>query len=441
MFAHQQSFAKTLLEVYEPISGKYLQVNSLLRRAGKYAPQSPVQQQLQLMPMPQSTKRSRPVTPEASMRRAQDFHAASDAVSTSHVPQLELKIERQVIAPCTEWMQLHKKVDKVLTKREHKRIDYERHTESVTKLKAAAESTSDHHSKLSKLEQSVDMAQRDFSAINDTLKMQLPQYISLRTQVVDPIVESLIDFQLQLFTQMYAVYHEMSVQVDMSTSAVDGFMAKKAQTDQLMSDISILQPGRLSTVPASNLLMDAQQDSRLTQEFDHESSPPPYIQPVSNNNPFNHSTSQDPPALTTNPFDRPFGQVAGPAKHVRSNVSSPAATRSSNVPLKVAQKPPPPAVKPKPTLLQQSQQNAVMNAVYPQLVAAKSTPKTTLPKTSTSAVVYALFDYDAQQQGDLSFKKGDSIQVLDRTQQVDGWWRGRHSQTGKEGIFPGNYVQ
>mmetsp|Transcript_13232 Transcript_13232/g.18042 ORF Transcript_13232/g.18042 Transcript_13232/m.18042 type:complete len:173 (+) Transcript_13232:2-520(+) len=48
----------------------------------------------------------------------------------------------------------------------------------------------------------------------------------------------------------------------------------------------------------------------------------------------------------------------------------------------------------------------------------------------------ALFDFDAQQSGDLGFKTGDVITVVKK----DGeWWTGK--KNGKEGIFPSNYVE
>jgi len=53
--------------------------------------------------------------------------------------------------------------------------------------------------------------------------------------------------------------------------------------------------------------------------------------------------------------------------------------------------------------------------------------------------VTALYDYNAQAPGDLSFRAGDRIEVVNRTDNANEWWTGRLN--GASGNFPGNYVQ
>lgn len=49
----------------------------------------------------------------------------------------------------------------------------------------------------------------------------------------------------------------------------------------------------------------------------------------------------------------------------------------------------------------------------------------------------AIYDYSAQQDGDLSFKKGELVWVISEEQ--DGWWEG--TAHGIKGTFPGTYVE
>lgn len=56
------------------------------------------------------------------------------------------------------------------------------------------------------------------------------------------------------------------------------------------------------------------------------------------------------------------------------------------------------------------------------------------PNTATAA-----FTFEAQQPGDLPFKKGDIITIIQKSNSQDDWWTGRVN--GKEGIFPANYVK
>ncbi|RMZ82347.1 hypothetical protein DV738_g1782, partial [Chaetothyriales sp. CBS 135597] len=52
----------------------------------------------------------------------------------------------------------------------------------------------------------------------------------------------------------------------------------------------------------------------------------------------------------------------------------------------------------------------------------------------------ALFTFDAEQDGDLGFKKGDIITITKRTESKSDWWTGR-TQDGRTGMFPSNYVE
>ncbi|KAI8478266.1 Unconventional myosin-Ie, partial [Branchiostoma belcheri] len=61
----------------------------------------------------------------------------------------------------------------------------------------------------------------------------------------------------------------------------------------------------------------------------------------------------------------------------------------------------------------------------------KPKPKPSLPQCK------ALWAYDAQDTDELSFNADDVIEIVN--EDSSGWWRGRIR--GKEGLFPGNYVQ
>lgn len=51
----------------------------------------------------------------------------------------------------------------------------------------------------------------------------------------------------------------------------------------------------------------------------------------------------------------------------------------------------------------------------------------------------ALFTFDADQEGDLGFKKGDIITITKRTEEKEAWWTGKIGD--RTGIFPANYVE
>ncbi|PWW80813.1 DUF500-domain-containing protein [Tuber magnatum] len=51
----------------------------------------------------------------------------------------------------------------------------------------------------------------------------------------------------------------------------------------------------------------------------------------------------------------------------------------------------------------------------------------------------ALYTFEADQPGDLGFKKGDVITIVKKTDSKNDWWTGEIN--GKTGIFPSNYVE
>ena len=61
----------------------------------------------------------------------------------------------------------------------------------------------------------------------------------------------------------------------------------------------------------------------------------------------------------------------------------------------------------------------------------KPKPKIEPPKQ----YVVALYDFEAQADGDLSFRAGDRIEVVEKTASSEDWWTGKLD--GVQGVFPG----
>lgn len=68
--------------------------------------------------------------------------------------------------------------------------------------------------------------------------------------------------------------------------------------------------------------------------------------------------------------------------------------------------------------------------------AAPPKPK---PARSSTTQAEALYSFTGEESGDLSFKKGDIIDITAKSDSVDDWWTG--SLDGATGIFPANYVR
>lgn len=56
----------------------------------------------------------------------------------------------------------------------------------------------------------------------------------------------------------------------------------------------------------------------------------------------------------------------------------------------------------------------------------------------TNKIVVALYNYTARESTDVSFVKGDQMEVLDDSE--PDWWRVLHLRTLQEGLIPWNFV-
>lgn len=91
---------------------------------------------------------------------------------------------------------------------------------------------------------------------------------------------------------------------------------------------------------------------------------------------------------------------------------------------------PPPSVASKPKVSKGNTPNA-----SPQIPARILKPQSQQDKK----LAVALHDFAAASSDELSFKAGDQIVVLNEV--IDGWWMGKHTSTGKTGLFPTTYTE
>lgn len=61
------------------------------------------------------------------------------------------------------------------------------------------------------------------------------------------------------------------------------------------------------------------------------------------------------------------------------------------------------------------------------------------PTSASKNKAVALYSFAGQQDGDLPFRKGDLITIIQKSDSTDDWWTGRVGNV--EGIFPANYVE
>ncbi|KAK0207971.1 hypothetical protein DFS33DRAFT_1379521 [Desarmillaria ectypa] len=346
--------------------------------------------------------------PEAghTIRNVDKYETAMEELRASVGPELEL-IESRITGPAKELQSIMKLIRKSITKREHKLMDYDRFNNSLTKLRDKKEKSLSDEKNLFKarsylqLEQDFEMATNEYDFINNALKTDLPRFMSLSTQFIDPLFHSFFYMQLNIFylilekmntfaeTAKYDISNVPGQQIcdDYEQNRTDAWsqIEEMGITKRIISVSKLVQQNRAAG--GSSLARTSSSATTSSYGSSLKTLVPQYAaSPASS---FKKSPPPPPSAVAI---------TAPPPPYSTSIV---AATKRAP--------PPPPPLKPKP--------------------AAKPAVQ----------YVVALYDFAAQAEGDLSFNVGDRIEIVERTGSAEDWWTGRLN--GQQGVFPGNYVQ
>ncbi|KAG7450757.1 BAR-domain-containing protein [Guyanagaster necrorhizus] len=338
--------------------------------------------------------------PEAghTIRNVDKYETAMEELRASVGPELEL-IESRITAPAKELQSIMKLIRKSITKRDHKLMDYDRFNNSLTKLRDKKEKSLSDEKNLFKLEQDFEMATNEYEFINNALKTDLPRFMALSTQFIDPLFHSFFYMQLNIFylilekmntfaeTAKYDISNvpgqQISDEYEQNRTDAWSQIEELGITKRIISVSKLVQQNRA----AGGGPLARNSSTTTTSSYGSTKAPPQYTAP-----PVSSFKKSPPPSLSA-------AVVASPPPPY--SVASVAATKRAP--------PPPPPLKPKP--------------------AAKPAVQ----------YVVALYDFAAQAEGDLSFNVGDRIEIVERTGSAEDWWTGRLN--GQQGVFPGNYVQ
>jgi len=346
---------------------------------------------------------------EHTVKHVDSYEGILEELKAAVVPELEL-IESRVIGPVKELQGVMKAIRKSITKRDHKLIDYDRHNNSLTKLRDKKEKSLNDEKNLFKLEQDFEIASNEYDYINTAMKTDLPKFMQLATRFIDPLFHSFFYMQLNIFYLLleklngFAESSQINVAVP-AAQVVPDYEARRTDahahienlsiTKRIVSTSKLVQANR-ATGGGSSLGRSVSSTTTASSNSTSTRAPPP-MRSASNTSSsgFLKAAPPPPPSASSAP-PPPYSPPSGAA--------APAFAVGKKAP------PPPPPLKPKPK-----------------------------PAEPERQYVVALYDFEAQADGDLDFKQGDRIEVLEKTESSEDWWTGRLD--GRQGVFPGNYVQ
>ncbi|TFK30664.1 BAR-domain-containing protein [Coprinopsis marcescibilis] len=361
-----------------------------------------------------------------TIRNVTMYQSSMDELQQLISPEMEL-IDTRVLAPVKEFQTIVKTVRKTITKRDHKLTDYDRHNNSLQKLRDKKDKSLSDEKNLFKLEQDFEIATNEYEYINTALKQDLPRYMQLSTAFIDPLFNSFFYMQLNIY---YLILEKMQsyadgakyditnvpgpqIQQDYEDKRTDAWerieslaivkriisVSRLVQQQRAQGGPGLSRANTTSTTTSSYSSGNAAPPSRATSSVGYKKAPPP--PPPGSYGRDRERDSAPPPPYTppaaTNSYSSPGLRVQMPSATVTRSPSASSSLAATKRP------PPPPPVKPKPK-----------PAVH---------------------YVTALYDFDAQADGDLSFRAGERIELVKKTDSQEDWWTGRVN--GQEGIFPG----
>ncbi|WEW58385.1 BAR adaptor protein Hob1 [Emydomyces testavorans] len=352
MLNHQIEFSKAIAELYKPISGRASDPTTLVPEGN----------------------------PEG-IQACEEYESIVRELLTTLQPELEL-IESRIISPADQLLEIIKVMRKVLVKRQHKQLDYDRHRATLKKLQDKKDKSLKDEKALYKAENDVEQATQEFNYYNDLLKDELPKLFTLEAEFIKPLFQSFYYMQLNVFYTLHEKMQGLNIgYFDLTSDVEAAFEKKRGDVKERAEHLTIVhfkttggrRPGS-KFAPGGKLAAESKAyPSRRTTSASDNPPPPPYSA---------HATSP----------------LIGGAAGTFGNGSLAAAA---------AAKPAPPPPKPKPARFAGAHVETVT----------------------------ALYDYEAQAVGDLSFTAGDVIEIVSRTNNENEWWTGKVN--GKVGQFPG----
>lgn len=293
-------------------------------------------------------------------------------------PELDL-IEKRIIAPTDELLKVIAMIEKMATKRDRKQLDLDRHTESLTKLEAKQDRSAKEEKAYYTAQNNVEVATQEYDYFNNMLKEELPQLFELESKFIQPLFLNFYYMQLNIYYTLYNRMEEMKIPYfDLKADLMTSFEAKRGDIQQQAEALGITN-FRIGHYKAEHDAAKAKAAAAAKEGAPHTG-----------------INADVPPSYQSSASTVPGGKAAAaavPVGDVKQDMKSPV--------------PPPPAA-------QESGKSAVEHCV-------------------------ATYDFAGQAEGDLKFKAGDVIEIVQRTSDPNGWWKGKLK--GAEGVFPGTYVQ
>lgn len=463
-------------------------------------------------------------TPESSMVAIQGYVATVQEVETKILPLLA-EFEVSFVAKCKTVKEIISNVHKALKKREHKKLDFDRHSNNVEKLLKKQDLSEKDQQQLVKMEQELDAATDIFHAQDEKVKSTIPYLLTTMSEFLNPLTSQLYLTQLNVYkiwSETLFAYSQTQglagtllsvsalgkpfpppLEVASANGATDlyetiaetwetQFMTLQPRCEQ---GLETLRKGKAITKvmrsepEEENKKAHKPTSFRFTspqglfwKEADLLAISPSLSRGSAPSSPSTGSRSTSmsqrtmlnlPSGLSASSFHTPVTVADAPSPEtdqlrtrVRASLSTAARALSmpsdlsediatptaatspekDDVPISLTAAAAAQHQQPEPILRGRSNSRAISVRSSISVAAPPAPPKSkgertgAIPATSANEQAVALYTFPGAEPGDVAFRRGDAVHVLDHgTATDDQWWFGQTAD-GRLGLFPRSYV-
>ncbi|KAF2641141.1 hypothetical protein P280DRAFT_468807 [Massarina eburnea CBS 473.64] len=407
-------------------------------------------------------------TPPETLERCVRLVEAFGELKTDMMEEVK-DIERKLILPAKLARDALKPMKKAIKKREDKKIDYERYKSRAEALQKKKTRSDRENQALGRHEGDVARAIHEYEYADEGLRVQLPRLNAATFSLLPHLLANQIMLQNNLIGNLYTVLNEYSHEqgypdpppepeevIPLWDAAFTSLrMEIETGLDVLKGGKAIHQPMRLpekgdtltglglrnkvgininnrgrSTEPVSSMPSRSPRPDRntLSPQAEEPHAPPINLKSKPSLNSLNTTRPRwggSSPGLSPTPVDH---RRPSTASHASSHASYTNGHDDYFGKSRIA-----------------STQSAhsVGSVMSPQMAAAKKKPPPPPPPKKIGSFhaeyVTAMYDFEGQNEGDLSFSEGDKIRVVKKTNSSQDWWEGE--LRGQQGSFPANYVK
>lgn len=373
-------------------------------------------------------------TPE-QLERTSNLRAAYAELKTDLLDEVGM-MDSRVIRPATDAKEYLQPIRKTIKKRENKRLDWERYTDKVNSLNKKLKRSDRDNAALARAEEDLAKAADDFKVADEHLQETLPPIIASAFSILPHLLAVQIMIQNTLLAQYYTILHKYCEENDFPSppppmeDVISMWSKDFKPVQQQMESINLIARGKAVHQPMS--LGDDGQRKSITGLN------------VRNGIANRRTTSQNNTIHAVSPI--PETRVMRiPSSNSLAVIEQNKAPSQSPSP-----EPSPAYLSPDYSTQHTPQSSYVAHSpagpsgdYFQRGVAGKKKPPPPPPKRigsqNSGVFAMALYSFEGQNKGDLSFKEGDQIKVVKKTDSVDDWWEGE--LRGIRGSFPANYCK